>query len=109
MALLICVDEIENLKMTILENANKIADLEKQVSRYKSEVLKLAEKNEALISSHAKEIEGLQEKNDENRDEKISATSRDSDDIKSYLERINSVETKVDAFKKSIGEMLVEN
>ena len=81
------------------------------VTKYQEEKIQISEKLHFTEKELADEIE----KNNKLRNEtatsqnKVIETSRESEDVKDYLDRINIIESRVDSIKGEIGKMMVEN
>lgn len=81
------------------------------VTKYQEDKIKLSEKLHFTEKELADEIDKHNKFNtgEHSPKDKVSETSRDSEDVKEYLDRIDVVEKRVDSIKNEIGKIKNES
>lgn len=98
------VDEFDNQE-------EEIDELKELVLKYQEEAIKVSEK----LKFTEKELQDEQERNRKLKSEtsdknpKAIETSRESEEGKEYLERVDIIEERVDQIKNEIGKVMVES
>ena len=105
------LEEIDDLKTTVANYEDKIEEMQNLVTKYQEEKINISEK----LQFTERELADEKEKNSKlkvignSHQSKVVDTSRETEDVKEYLDRIEIVEKRVDSIKNEIGQVMNEN
>ena len=105
------LEEIDDLKTTVANYEDKIEEMQNLVTKYQEEKINISEK----LQFTERELADEKEKNSKLKvignlhQSKVVDISRETEDVKEYLDRIEIVEKRVDSIKNEIGQVMNEN
>ena len=105
------LEEIDDLKTTVANYEDKIEEMQNLVTKYQEEKINISEK----LQFTERELANEKEKNSKLKvignlhQSKVVDISRETEDVKEYLDRIEIVEKRVDSIKNEIGQVMNEN